>query len=227
MAATRYTVSATASYPAKALARKESAVREADMRAKGDRETVTVTTSSGKLVHTAQPLTQRPAEIVTVPADSLKAALVAIAQDADAEASQVPATDATAECGCPVEMILVSGDHDPVICLDLIAEKMQAEAEQRKALAAQTTQAGTERPRKKKASTAPSAGRRAALGDASATGWELLYDKPKQNCEVGRRAGKYALICKTHAHVHELSRLTEERAVRSNGAWCPSCTAAA
>lgn len=69
--------------------------------------------------------------------------------------------------------------------------------------------------------------RRAALGVASVTGWELLYDKPKQGCEVGRRyAGtkaQYALICKAHGHVHELPRLTAERTLRAAGGWCPSC----
>ncbi|MEV6401187.1 hypothetical protein AB0M39_41510, partial [Streptomyces sp. NPDC051907] len=74
---------------------------------------------------------------------------------------------------------------------------------------------------------APKAARRAAQGTASAPGWELLYDKPKQDCEVGRRweDGKpvYALICKAHGHVHSLERLTAERSLRANGGWCPEC----
>jgi len=68
---------------------------------------------------------------------------------------------------------------------------------------------------------------RAAQGVASVAGWELLYDKPKQGAEVGRRSvegrPQYALICKAHGHAHELPRLTAERALRSNGGWCPSC----
>ncbi|MFC4328275.1 hypothetical protein ACFPC0_10605 [Streptomyces andamanensis] len=78
------------------------------------------------------------------------------------------------------------------------------------------------------APAAPRKGAREALGEASAPGWELLYDKPKQGCEVGRRYvdGKpqYSLICKAHLHVHELPRLTTERTVRTAGGWCPSCT---
>ncbi|MFE2934909.1 hypothetical protein [Streptomyces sp. NPDC059278] len=78
------------------------------------------------------------------------------------------------------------------------------------------------------AAKAPAKGtRRAALGAASAPGWELLYDKPKQNCEVGRKYDgtkpSYALICKAHAHVHPLARLTAERTIRTAGGWCPEC----
>ncbi|MEV6401186.1 hypothetical protein AB0M39_41505 [Streptomyces sp. NPDC051907] len=69
---------------------------------------------------------------------------------------------------------------------------------------------------------------RQALGPASVTGWELLYDKPKQGCEVGRRfdaQGKahYALICKTSGTVHRLARLSDEGQVRKTGGWCPDC----
>jgi len=68
---------------------------------------------------------------------------------------------------------------------------------------------------------------RAALGAASAPGWELLYDKPKAGAEVGRRAkgekSEYALICKAHGHVHPLARLSDEGQVRKAGGWCPSC----
>lgn len=70
-------------------------------------------------------------------------------------------------------------------------------------------------------------GARAALGPSSADGWDLLYDKPKAGAEVGRRYvdGKpqFALVCKTHRHVHPLARLSDEGAVRKAGGWCPSC----
>lgn len=70
-------------------------------------------------------------------------------------------------------------------------------------------------------------GARAALGAASAPGWELLYDKPRAGAEVGRRYvdGKpeFALICKTHGHVHALARLGDEGGVRKAGGWCPAC----
>lgn len=74
-------------------------------------------------------------------------------------------------------------------------------------------------------------GRREAIGEASAPGWDLLYDKPKSNCEVGRRyseAGKpeYALICKEHGYVYPVPRLTAERAIRAAGRWCAECTSA-
>ncbi|MFF9265771.1 hypothetical protein [Streptomyces longwoodensis] len=68
---------------------------------------------------------------------------------------------------------------------------------------------------------------RAALGAASAPGWELLYDKPKAGAEVGRRyvdgRPQFSLICKAHGHVHELERLADEGKVRKAGGWCPSC----
>jgi hypothetical protein len=68
---------------------------------------------------------------------------------------------------------------------------------------------------------------RAALGAASATGWELLYDKPKAGAEVGRRflgeKAQYALICKAHGHVHTLERLADEGRVRKAGGWCGAC----
>jgi hypothetical protein len=70
-------------------------------------------------------------------------------------------------------------------------------------------------------------GARKPLGDASAPGWELLYDKPKAGAEVGRRYvdGKpqFSLICKAHGHVHKLDRLSDEGKVRKAGGWCPSC----
>jgi hypothetical protein len=65
---------------------------------------------------------------------------------------------------------------------------------------------------------------RAAQGETVVgSGWELLYDKPRQGCQVGRRDGQYALICVEHLTVHRLSRLTDERAARSAGGWCPDC----
>jgi len=77
------------------------------------------------------------------------------------------------------------------------------------------------------APAAPRKAAREALGASSATGWDLLYDKPKAGAEVGRRYvdGKpeYALICKTHGHAHGLARLSDEGPVRKAGGWCPSC----
>ncbi|MEV6399986.1 hypothetical protein AB0M39_35230 [Streptomyces sp. NPDC051907] len=55
------------------------------------------------------------------------------------------------------------------------------------------------------------------------SGWELLYDKPRQGCQVGRRQGVYALICKAHLTVHRLARLGDEGQVRKAGGWCPDC----
>lgn len=68
--------------------------------------------------------------------------------------------------------------------------------------------------------------RREALGASVVPGWELLYDKPKQDAQVGRNdQGKYALICTRHNHAHTLPRLTAERGLRGGkrSAWCPSC----
>jgi hypothetical protein len=70
-------------------------------------------------------------------------------------------------------------------------------------------------------------GLRGSLGAASAIGWELLYDKPRQGCEVGRRVREgrlqYALICKAHGHAQVLRKLADERQLRREGAWCPTC----
>ncbi|MFC4328278.1 hypothetical protein ACFPC0_10620 [Streptomyces andamanensis] len=66
--------------------------------------------------------------------------------------------------------------------------------------------------------------RREGLGEAAVTGWELLYDKPRQDCQVARRNGEYALICTAHKFVRPVAKLVEERAVRKAGGWCPSCS---
>ncbi|MFE2934910.1 hypothetical protein [Streptomyces sp. NPDC059278] len=68
--------------------------------------------------------------------------------------------------------------------------------------------------------------RRLADGQSAVTGWELLYDKPRQNAQVGRRDKKYALICTTHKHAHPLEKLTDERELRKVGRWCPACVQA-
>lgn len=66
---------------------------------------------------------------------------------------------------------------------------------------------------------------RSSLGDAAVAGWELLYDKPRQGCQVARQDGKYALICTAHKTVRLVGKLVEEREVRAAGGWCPSCSA--
>lgn len=66
-------------------------------------------------------------------------------------------------------------------------------------------------------------GLRAALGEAAVSGWELLYDKPRQNAQVGRKDGQYALICTTHKTVHPVARLVDERTARKAGGWCSHC----
>ncbi|MFE2934911.1 hypothetical protein [Streptomyces sp. NPDC059278] len=66
-------------------------------------------------------------------------------------------------------------------------------------------------------------GLRKALGEAAVSGWELLYDKPRQGCQVARKDGQYALICTEHSTVRPVGRLVEERAVRKAGGWCAEC----
>lgn len=68
--------------------------------------------------------------------------------------------------------------------------------------------------------------RRATQGASVVDGWELLYDKPKQNAQVVRNDLGYGLACTTHKTVRVLVRLVEERALRQNGGWCHECTAA-
>lgn len=67
------------------------------------------------------------------------------------------------------------------------------------------------------------AARREALGAAVVPGWELLYDKPHQGAQVGRKDGQYALLCTEHKTVHPVAKLVDERAARKAGGWCPSC----
>jgi hypothetical protein len=67
--------------------------------------------------------------------------------------------------------------------------------------------------------------RRLASGQSAVTGWELLYDKPNLNAQVGRRDKSYALICTLHGHAHRLAKLVDERELRAGdrSAWCPGC----
>ena len=82
-------------------------------------------------------------------------------------------------------------------------------------------QEANEAERERIAATNPA--RRLTSGQAAVTGWELLYDKPRQNCQVGRRDKQYALICTEHRFVRELDKLTDERALRKVGGWCEEC----
>jgi len=74
-------------------------------------------------------------------------------------------------------------------------------------------------------------GRRAALGGADIPGWEVLYDKPRQNAQVLRRIEKsrneanYMLYCTAHGTQRHLERMSEEGAVRRAGGWCGGCDA--
>jgi len=63
-------------------------------------------------------------------------------------------------------------------------------------------------------------GRRAGLGESAARGWELLYDKPRQAAQVGRRDGQYALICVNTGTAYALGKLVDERGARKAGGWC-------
>ncbi|MEV6401119.1 hypothetical protein AB0M39_41165 [Streptomyces sp. NPDC051907] len=67
--------------------------------------------------------------------------------------------------------------------------------------------------------------RRLTDGQSAVTGWELLYDKPSQRAQVGRRDKTYALICTDHKHAHQIEKLTDERGLRKGerSAWCPGC----
>ena len=166
MAATRYLVTATANHAEKVMSNLKSARREADLRAKGDRQEVrVVTVASGRVSYTA------PAPAT---ADEFAALIREIQEEAPA-AEPVKATE----------------------------PKKTAKAVKRAAV------------------------RREALGRSSAKGWELLYDKPKQGAEVGRRyvdgKAEYALICKSTGFVRNLIRLTSERGLRKTGNWCDNC----
>jgi hypothetical protein len=67
--------------------------------------------------------------------------------------------------------------------------------------------------------------RRLTEGQSAVTGWELLYDKPRIATQVGRRDGKYALICTDHKFARPIGKLVEERELRKAGkeAWCEGC----
>ncbi|MEV6401117.1 hypothetical protein AB0M39_41155 [Streptomyces sp. NPDC051907] len=159
MASTRYIVTPTANYGEKIMSNLKSAKREADLRAKGDRqECLVMTLSTGRISHRAE-----------APAP------VAAAAEFDALLAEVKA-----EAAAPAP----------------VAKPLKAKAGK---------------------------GLRAGLGAAAVAGWELLYDKPKQDCQVGRRDGQYALICVEHKTVRPVGRLVEERAVRKAGGWCAEC----
>jgi len=137
-------------------------------------------------------------------------------EDENSDEDAAPAADAhrgQAACGCSVEKIVETGEHGKG-CADApkAAEAAKAVERDKPARAPRTgTGGGT---------------RREAQGDAAVEGWELLYDKPKQKAQVGRKDGKYALICTTHKHAHPLTRLVQERGLRGGrrSVWCPSCT---
>jgi hypothetical protein len=215
MATTRYVVAATANFKAKVMSNLKSAKREADLRAKGDRVDVTVTTqATGRVTYTAEALAPA-APVSEVPAPDMDALITEVQQEA-AAAKPAPAADAdrTAPCGCKVEAILATGAHGKG-CKDAPARKAAAKSVEK------------DKPVKVAKPRTGGGGRRESLGASAVTGWELLYDKPKQDAQVGRNAttGKYALICTKHQHAHELTRLVQERGLRGGkrSVWCPSC----
>ena len=171
MAATRYTVAATANHPARTMANLKAAKAAADRRAAADGETVqVVTVATGRVSYTA--------EAPAAPAADLFEEIIAeVKAEREAEIAETVAAaqDQLAEALLPV----------------------------------------VKAPRK--------ATRREGLGEAAVPGWELLYDKPRQGCQVGRKDGQYALICTAHGTVRPVGKLVEERAVRKAGGWCPDC----
>ncbi|MEV6401079.1 hypothetical protein AB0M39_40955 [Streptomyces sp. NPDC051907] len=136
----------------------------------------------------------------------------------DSPADQAPAEDKDADrraaCGCLVEKIIASGEHGKG-CTQAPAVKAKA-----------ASVAKDPQPRQAAARRTGNTGRREALGKSAVDGWELLYDKPRQKAQVGRKDGKYALICTDHKHAHPLNRLVQERGLRSGkrSVWCPECT---
>lgn len=135
-------------------------------------------------------------------------------EEADAPAAAEPAKGdhrGVLDCGCSVEKVIETGEHGPK-CADAAKAQERAKAVER------------DRPARAPR-TGGGATRREAIGEAAVEGWELLYDKPRQKAQVGRKDGKYALICTTHKHAHPLRRLVEERALRQGkrSVWCPEC----
>jgi hypothetical protein len=105
---------------------------------------------------------------------------------------------------------------EAVLAAEERAEALTGVAAALAALAAKTAARVEAAPRK-----APrKAARRAGLGESAAKGWELLYDKPRQAAQVGRRDGQYALICVNTGTAYTVARLVDERAVRKAGGWC-------
>ena len=238
--ATAYIVAATPSSPEpKRIANLKSAKREADARAKLDRVDVEVTTeATGKVSYTANgaPTVTAPAPADpatedaapgTVDMSGFEDALAEVVGDQtpaadedgeeDGEGDAAPAAPAQddhrgqADCGCSVEKIIENGEHGKG-CTDAPKAKAAVQA--------------VERDKPVRPARTGGGARRESLGDAAAEGWELLYDKPKQNAQVGRKDGKYALICTVHAHAHPLTRLVQERGLRQQkrSSWCPECT---
>ncbi|MFF9265787.1 hypothetical protein [Streptomyces longwoodensis] len=163
------------------------------------------------------------AEVVgDAPADDDTPADDDASEPQDDEDDDAPAADdngghrGQARCGCSVEKIIKTGEHDPKVCADLAKEREAAKAVER------------DRPAKAPRRTGGGGGgRRESQGPSVADGWDLLYDKPKQKCQVGRNGeGKYALICTVHKHAHPIPRLVSERGLRGGkrSVWCPECT---
>lgn len=134
----------------------------------------------------------------------------------DASDDKEPADDndghrGQADCGCSVEDIIRTGTHGD--CAEAAAREEKARAVERDRPA---------RPRAKRTG----GGSRPTQGPSVVPGWDLLYDKPRQDAQVGKSPeGKYALICTKHKHAHPLQRLTQERGLRggSRTVWCPDC----
>jgi hypothetical protein len=208
--ATTYTVSAAAEFAAKPYANLAAAKREANKRAQATGLAVTVTTqATGRLSYTAvaEPL---------VVADQAEVEAVLAAEDR-AEALTGVAAALAALVAKTADRIETAPEGPARPAVD--ADEFAAVLAEVKAEAAPVAKAAGGR------------ARREALGASVVDGWELLYDKPKQRAQVGRRfvAGKaeYALICTDHSHAHELARLTQERGLRGGhrSAWCASCGA--
>lgn len=232
MATTRYVVSATASHEEKIISNLKAAKTEADLRAKGDRETVTVTTlATKKLSYVAEaPASAQAApaepEVEETEADGQEEDFTAVMAEVLAEAAQEnedgdkdgdedeegeeePDAGRRAACGCLVEHIIATGDHQD--CAESAKAKAKAQAVKKDTPARRTSRR---------------AARREALGESVVPGWELLYDKPRQDAQVGRKDGKYALICTRHKTAHPLAKLVEERKLRQGErtTWCSECT---
>lgn len=206
MATTSYTVAAVAEFAAKPYANLAAAKREADRRAQATGESVQVTTqATGRVSYTAvaEPL---------VIADQAEVEAVLAAEDRQEALGGVAATLAALVARTAER--LEDAPQGPV---QPVADEA-AEAREAAEFAALVAEVKAETP-----APVARAARRTALGDAVVSGWELLYDKPRQAAQVGRKDGQYALLCTKHHHVHPLAKLVDERTARKAGGWCPSC----